>query len=68
MGYRLNDQDIETVVRWLKIHHPERATKEFATALLTELKLTYRRVGWEDPDKLEDFYSEFTDKQRNITA
>jgi hypothetical protein len=61
-GYRLNDKDTDAMVRWLKQNHPENANREYAEAMLVEMKLAYRQIGWSDPDKLEDFYSEYSQK------
>jgi hypothetical protein len=61
-GYRLNDKDTDAMVRWLKQNHPENANREYAEAMLVEMKLAYRQIGWSDPDKLEDFYREYSQK------
>jgi hypothetical protein len=61
-GYRLNDKDVDAMVRWLQTHHPENANKEYASAFLVAMKLSYRQVGWDDPDKLENFYSDYDKK------
>jgi hypothetical protein len=61
-GYRLNDQDTKAMVHWLAQYHPENANRDYAEAMLIEMKLAYRQIGWSDPDKLEDFYREFSQK------
>lgn len=61
-GYRLNDEDTEAMVRWLEQHHSENANREYAAAMLVAMKLAYRQIGWSDPDKLEDFYREYSQK------
>jgi hypothetical protein len=61
-GYRLSDKDVEAMIRWLKVHHLENANQDFAAAMLVDMKLTYRQTGWDDPDKLEDFYIEYVRK------
>ena len=63
-GYRLSDEDIDAMVRWLKTHHPENANKEYAASWLVSVKLTYRQTGWADPDKLEDFYQEYQKSEK----
>ncbi|HUD07263.1 MAG TPA: hypothetical protein VMR34_05230 [Candidatus Saccharimonadales bacterium] len=62
-GYELNDKDTQAMVRWLKIFHPENANEAFAKAMLISMQLNYRQMGWDDPDKLEDHYREYTGKE-----
>ena len=61
-GYRLNDKDTDFMVRWLETHHPENANRQYAEAMLIEMKLTYRQTGWDNPDKLENYYAEYNRK------
>lgn len=58
-GFELTSEDIQAIVRWLEINHPENANEEYARAMILRMKQLYRQVGWADPDKLEDFYSEY---------
>ena len=62
VGYRLNDDDVAGIVRWLQAHHPENANPYYAASFLIEMKLKYRTVGWADPDKVEDYYQEYNQK------
>ena len=62
-GYRLNDKDIDMMVNWLKAHHPENANEKYAASFLVGMKLSYRSLGWSDPDKLEDYYIEFDSRE-----
>ncbi len=61
-GYRLNDEDTDAMVRWLKLNHPENANREYAESMLIAMKLAYREIGWSDPDALEGFYQEYIKK------
>ena len=64
-GYRVSDQDVKAMVRWLQVNHPENGNSEFAREMLVGLKLNYRQTGWADPDKLEDYYQEFVNRLQN---
>lgn len=61
-GYEINDRDVEAVVSWLKIFHPANANEEYARGMLIAMKLSYRQVGRDNPDKLEDFYFEYNNR------
>jgi hypothetical protein len=63
VGYRLNDEDVAKVVRWLEINHPGNADKDFAKDMLISMKLAYRELGLTDPDKLDGYYADFTKKR-----
>lgn len=60
-GFEPTPEDIQAIVRWLTITHPENANEEYARAMILRMKQLYRQVGWSDPDKLEDFYSEYSE-------
>lgn len=57
--YKINEKDIEGIVNYLRIFHPENANREFAIEFLKYWKAIYRRVGAIDPDSLDDCYSAF---------
>lgn len=61
-GYEITDQDIQSVVKWLKDRDPENANEEFAKEMLLAMKMSYREVGLTDPDSLEKFYEEYKNK------
>lgn len=60
-GFEQTPEDIEAIIRWLKINHPENANDEYARTMILRMKQLYRQVGWTNPDKLEDFYSEYSE-------
>jgi len=62
-GYELSDKDIDGMVRWLQAQHPENANRDYAAGMLISMKLMYRKLGWDDPDKLEDFYLEYDSRR-----
>lgn len=50
--YKINDKDIESVMRWLKIHDPERATRDDAIAMLQDLQAGFHRMSHSSPELL----------------
>ncbi len=51
--YKINEQDIDSVIRYLKIHDPVNATPEKAIAMLEELQAGIHNIGHEDPELLK---------------
>lgn len=45
MSYQYTEEDIQKVINYLKIHHPERATREGAIALLEEMKVASKDIA-----------------------
>ena len=64
-GYEITDEDVKTVVGWLKTNCPDSATEEYAREMLLQIKMKYRKLGFEDPDALENIYKEFTKDNKN---
>ena len=63
-GYQINEKDIDTVLRYLKIHDPENATPEMAIAFLEFYKAKFHELAHTDLDKLEEVYKEFKEKKK----
>lgn len=59
--YEITEKDIESVVNYLRIFHPEDANREFAVELLEYLKASYHRLALTDPNALDELYKAFTD-------
>ena len=57
--YEITEKDIESVVNYLRIFHPEDANREFAVELLEYLKASYHRLALTSPDALEELYLAF---------
>ena len=51
-NYEINEKDIESVIRWLKIHDPARATREDAIAMLQDLQTGFHRMSHSSPELL----------------
>lgn len=56
--YKINEKDIESVIRWLKINDPEKATREQAEALLKDLKTGFHGMAHNNPDLLNQLKQE----------
>lgn len=56
-GYKLNDKDIQTVLKHLRAIKPD-ATEEQAKELLLKAKMDARFKGLDDPDSLIEYYDE----------
>lgn len=59
MSYEITEEDVEKVVNYLKIYHPENANKDYAFAMLDYLKSSIHQLGINDVDKLEELYEKF---------
>ncbi len=51
--YEINEKDIESTIRFLKIHDPENATPEKAIALLEDLRAGVHQMSHSNPELLE---------------
>lgn len=51
--YEINESDVESVIKYLKIHDPENATPEKAIALLEELQEGFHMLSHTNPELLE---------------
>lgn len=58
-GYEINEKDIQSMVKYLEVFHPENANHEFAEEMLRYLKAASRRLAVGDPDALDELYEEF---------
>lgn len=50
--YEINEKDIESVIRWLKINDPQNANREKAVAMLQDMKAGFHGMAHHDPEKL----------------
>lgn len=56
--YELNEKDIDSVIRYLKIVDPDNATPERAIALLEDLQAGTHMLAHDNPELLEQLYRE----------
>lgn len=52
-------KDIDAVLNYLKIYHPEKADRNYAAAFLDYLQSKIHDLALNDPDELEKIYSLF---------
>jgi hypothetical protein len=62
--YEINDQDIESVINFLKINDPENATREKAIELLQDLQRGFHGIAHDNPDLLLKLQKEL-DESKN---
>lgn len=64
--YEINEKDIESTLRWLKVNDPKNATREQAEALLKDLKEGFHSMAHNNPDLLNQLKQELdSDKTQN---
>lgn len=51
--YEINEKDIDSVIRYLKIYDPENATPEKAIAMLEDMQTFVHVMSHENPELLE---------------
>lgn len=65
--YHISDEDVNSVVRYMKIYHPDRANREYVRALLeytlAGVQTSLRDLA-QDPDKFETFVADFEASQK----
>jgi hypothetical protein len=64
--YEINEKDIDSVIRFLKIHDPENATPENAISLLEELNAGIHKMSHTNPELLEKLYKELNENKKKI--
>jgi len=64
-SYELNEKDIASIVRYLKIHEPGNATRERAIALLEDLRAGADAMALNNPDLLEKLQKELKENKHS---
>lgn len=62
--YELNEKDIDSVIRWLKIHDPQNATPETAIEILEEMHARVHLLSHENPELLEKIYRDLKERHK----
>lgn len=57
--YRITEQDIEGMLKYLTVFHPDRANREDAIEILTYMRASYHRLALTDPAALDELYEAF---------
>ncbi len=64
-SYELNEKDIASIVRYLKIHEPENVTRERTIALLEDLRAGVDIMAYNNPDLLEKLQKELEENKHS---
>jgi hypothetical protein len=62
-GYQISDEDVDVMVRYMKIFHPEKASRDYCQALLEAFHsgviTGLRQIALNKPDDLEELYEKY---------
>ncbi len=61
--YEISEQDIESVMHYLKTHEPEKATRENAIAMLEDLRAGVHSMAHNNPELLEQLQQELSENK-----
>lgn len=68
-GYQISDEDIDGVVRYMKIFHPEKANRDYCKALLESFQagviVGLRQIALTKPDDIEELYEKYEAYRKN---
>ena len=65
-GYVINEKDIDSVIKFLKITDPVNATPEMAISILEELQASFHSMAHDDPEILKQILNKLK-KQKKVT-
>ena len=51
--YQITETDIDSMVRYLEVYHPDRANRDYAQALLEYTKSALHEIAQDNPDNIE---------------
>lgn len=57
--YHISEEDIDSVVRYMEIYHPENANREYGLALLEHIKSGIHQIARNNPEDIEAMYAEY---------
>jgi len=64
--YVITEENIDAVVRYLEIFHPENANRDYARYMLEMSKSVIHKIALENPDDIEALYEQVkTQNQKN---
>ncbi len=63
--YELNEQDIDSVIRYLKVHDPKNATPEMAMALLEHMRAAFHTMAHDNPEMLDEIYQDLKKQKKS---
>lgn len=62
--YTITEEDINGMVRYLSIYHPENANQDYAVELLEYMKAAYQHLAFSDPELLNELYAAFENSKK----
>lgn len=65
--YRISEEDVDAVVRYMELFHPENANREYSLALLEHIKSGLHQVARNYPEDIEAMYAQYEAFLRNDT-
>lgn len=57
--YQITDEDVDGVVRYMEIHHPEKADRDYCRTLLEYVKSSLHQIARNNPDDIEALYEKY---------
>ena len=57
--YEITEKDIDAVVRYLQIYHPDKANRDYAQAMLEYIKSGLHKIAHDNPDNIEAMYEAY---------
>lgn len=51
--YQITEVDIDSMMRYLEVYHPDRANRNYARALLEYTKSALHEIAQDNPDNIE---------------
>ena len=57
--YKITEVDIDGMMRYLEVYHPDRADRDYARALLEYTKSALHGIAKENPDNIEAMFEAY---------
>ena len=57
--YQISDEDVDAVVRYMEMFHPENASREYCWALLEHIKSGLHQIARNNPEDIEAMYAQY---------
>lgn len=58
-GYKITEEDIQGMLKYLQVFHPDNANRNYAEEILEYMKAGYHRLALTNPDALDKLYEAF---------
>ena len=57
--YQITETDIDGMMRYLEVYHPDRANRDYALALLEYTKSALHEIAQDNPDNIEAMFEAY---------